>query len=203
MKEKANKIATCAKAATSNILAQECVASALDPEQKQFVTCAAKAQSASAAAMCLDAVSPEAAKIRGMLECIDRTPPSSRGSCFGPVIGGDAGRIATCIAVPDQDRIALAKCVLGNKPEVRAAERVFRCVSGGTDSSALLANCSEGILDAKTGQVASCVVKAGGDRTQLAACGANAVLPPTRLAWSVALVVLRGQPASRFALLGR
>jgi len=72
----------------------------------------------------------------------------------------------------------MVNCLLGDKPEVRTAEHLYHCVSSGSDASALIANCTEGILDTKTSQVVSCVVGSGGDRAQLSVCAANAVLPP-------------------------
>jgi hypothetical protein len=177
LKANAEKIRQCITAASDAGGAKDCVTGALSTQQKQLVDCAALARTSSAAATCLDGLSPDVAKARALLTCLDKTASTSWAACASSA-GGDAARAAGCIAGPDQDRFKMAKCLLGDKPEVRTAEHLYRCVSGGSDATALLANCSEGILDPKTSQVASCVVASGGDRTQLSVCAANAVLPP-------------------------
>jgi hypothetical protein len=173
----AEKIRQCITAASDAGGAKDCVTGAFNAQQKQLVDCASQARTPSAAAACLDGLSPDVAKARALLMCLDKTASTSWGSCASSA-GGDAAHVAGCIAGPDQDRFKMAKCLLGDKPEVRTAEHLYRCVSSGSDTRALLANCSEGILDTKTSQVVSCVVASGGDRTQLSVCAANAVLPP-------------------------
>jgi len=178
LKQQADKIRQCASAATTPENAIGCVGGSLTPAQKEIAECVSKRSSASEAAACLDKLSPDMAKARQVAGCLSGGGATSSATvtCVANQLGGDAATIAKCLE--QQDRTAAAICLMGDKKEVRTAQRVYKCVSQGTDASALIANCTEGVLDAKTSQTLACVSRSGGDRGQLAGCAAAAVLPP-------------------------
>ena len=63
-------------------------------------------------------------------------------------------------------------CLLGDKPEVKAAERIYQCTSAGRDVASVMADCTEGLgLDPKTQQALSCA-RAGRQR-QVAGCSGS------------------------------
>jgi hypothetical protein len=91
-------------------------------------------------------------------------------------MSGDGAKIAAC-AAGGKDK--MVSCLLGDKPEYKAAAQVVACVQGGRDASSLIANCSEFLIkDAKTRAALACAADAGSDRNKLLGCAASSVLPP-------------------------
>jgi len=85
-------------------------------------------------------------------------------------------KVANCISDPDRDAAAL--CLLGDSKETRAVQRAYKCISAGREPSDVLENCTEGLIDGKTRVTLACVSRAGTEKTALAGCAAEAVLPP-------------------------
>lgn len=103
--------------------------------------------------------------------------PAKLALCAAPHLGGPAGEVAACLAAQPASRRDPARCVGAADPRLADAQKVYNCLSRGKDAAALISGCSEGILDDKTRQAATCVASANGDRTALAACAGQAVLP--------------------------
>src|ERR1700730_5283064 len=95
--------------------------------------------------------------------------------CGATQLGGETKRIADCLDRPALDR---AVCLLGNKSEVRTAQRGYVCLATQADPSALVLNCMDGVIDQKSRQTLACVSRAGSDKAKLTGCAATAVLPP-------------------------
>jgi hypothetical protein len=179
LKQQADNARHCASAAPNLVDALTCVSGGLTASQKDVADCVSTKSSASDAIACLDKLSPEIAKARQVAGCMSEKGPTnetSKVTCISNLLGGNTAQIAGCLQ--EQDRTAAAICLMGDKKEVRVAQRLYKCVSEVSDASALIANCTEGVLDAKTSQTLACVSRSGGDRAQLAGCAASAVLPP-------------------------
>ena len=131
----------------------------LDARHKDLADCVSRRSSPSDAAVCLDRLSPEMAKARRVAECLSArsavNEPTNAATCIANQVGGDSAQIARCLG--QQDKTAIAICLMGDKTEVHVAQRVYKCVSQGIDTSSLIANCTEGLLDAKTSQTVACV----------------------------------------------
>jgi hypothetical protein len=126
---------------------------------------------------CLAAVSPKLADASKVAGCLSSTKDAIASfSCVAPQLGGDAGRVANCLKNPD--RAAAGLCLLGDKPEVRAAQEIYRCVSKGHDATTLVEECTTRILDDRTRQTIACVAKSSDDKAKLIACAASSALPP-------------------------
>jgi hypothetical protein len=116
-------------------------------------------------------------RARIVTDCLKQAnSPTDAAACVSEHVGGDAQKIATCVANPD--RAAAGICLLGNTPQAQALQRVSKCIEGGRDASSVIASCTVGILDDKSRQAIACVAKAGDDREQLASCAAGTILPP-------------------------
>jgi putative peptidoglycan binding protein len=114
-----------------------------------------------------------AAQIR---QCIDAAATIEKArACTTAALGSDASRVNGCLA--NADRSTLAICLLGDKPALRATQRVYECVAAGRDTSSVIVNCTGDLFDAKTRVTLSCVSQAGNDKEKLGACAAAAVLP--------------------------
>ncbi|WP_238189954.1 hypothetical protein [Methylobacterium frigidaeris] len=126
---------------------------------------------------CLSKADPALEGPQRTLSCLSGTADAAHAfACAAPHLGGEAVRMADCVASPD--RMGATMCLLEGHPEARAAQRAYACISSGSSASNLIANCSEGLLDPKTSQTVACVVRANGSRAQLASCAASAALPP-------------------------
>ncbi len=96
--------------------------------------------------------------------------------CLSRRIPGDGARIAGCLSKQNpEDKVI---CIAGDTPEVRAAQRVFKCVLEGRDVSSALENCADGVLGEKSRRSLACISRSNGDRSKIAECAVGAVLPP-------------------------
>ncbi len=129
---------------------------------------------------CLELASPDYARAKKVIDCLHGVSGqglSAASSCVATQLPGDSGRIAGCLANPDEE--TAATCLLPQKPEVIAAEQVYRCASAGRDVASLFENCTQGLgLDPKAQQALACTARAGTDTTELLGCAAGAALPP-------------------------
>ena len=129
---------------------------------------------------CLDAVSPDYATAKAVVDCLHGAPAQDLGaavSCVNLRLPGEVGRTAACLGNPDRE--TATACLLPNKPEVRAAEQVYRCASEGRSTAALIENCTQGLgLDPKAQQALACTARAGDDASALLGCAAQTALPP-------------------------
>ncbi|MCP3392015.1 hypothetical protein NLM27_24790 [Bradyrhizobium sp. CCGB12] len=178
IKAKADKIRDCVKQAGGYATAAGCVTADLPDAQKKLAECLTKTNSATGSADCLGNLSPDYAKAKQLFDCMSSGGKGTWTNCAATAAGGDAARAANCVGDGSKSSTDVALCLLGDKPEVRTAQHVRTCISSGRSASSLIANCADGILDAKTSQVLSCVSNANGDKAQLAGCAAGAVLPP-------------------------
>jgi hypothetical protein len=152
-----------------------CVAPYLGRDAARFSSCVSDPKAAPES--CFVGLNPKIKEAHRALACLSDAKNDVEGfNCVAGQVRGDAPRIAACISNPD--RKAVPFCLLGDKPEVRAAQRVYTCVSSGRDAASLIANCTEGVVDGKTAQTLACAASSGSDRSKLASCAAGAVLPP-------------------------
>lgn len=89
--------------------------------------------------------------------------------------GGDAAeiaKVAACLRANAKDPLA---CV--DNEQVKQGRRLYNCATSARDAASLIEGCGEGIGDPKARQAAACLVRANGDRQQMANCAAQAVLP--------------------------
>jgi hypothetical protein len=172
----AETLRNCVHEANNPVVARSCITAKLSGNEKNIAECVAN-RSGTDFVSCLDGLSPNIAKARDVLSCL--TGGGSRTqqlSCVSPKIGGDPSKIADCLA--KQDRTAAAVCIMGDKPEVHDAMRLYGCASSKHDASTIIANCSEGLIkDAKTRETLACVSQSGSDQTKLTGCVAGAFLP--------------------------
>ena len=168
------KIRNLTKCMESNASKAACASKYIGGDSAAFAACMSDGKSS--LQQCLKRVNSALGGVNEALSCISNSSDAAQAfACAAPRVGGDAAKIATCVANPD--RAVAAICLLGDKPEARAAQRAYRCISDGTSVSSLIANCSEGLLDPKTSQAVSCVARAGTDKAQLASCAASVALP--------------------------
>ncbi|MDU6488945.1 hypothetical protein [Bradyrhizobium sp.] len=178
LKTKAEKIRDCVKQAGSYASAAGCVTADLPDAQKKMADCLTKTNTAAGSADCLGNLSADYAKARQLFDCMNSGGKGVWTNCAATAVSGDAARAVNCVGDGSKSSTDIAICLLGDKLEVRTAQHVLTCISSGRSASSLIANCADGILDAKTSQVLSCVSNANGDKSQLAGCAAGAVLPP-------------------------
>ncbi|WP_315795703.1 hypothetical protein [Bradyrhizobium sp. SZCCHNRI3043] len=172
---RATQISECVKrypSATDELTS--CAAPFLGGESQKLVACVRTPNSKMDG--CLAALNPRLGDAKRTIDCLASSDPSRGFDCVAAQVGGDAPRIAGCIKNPDRNAAAL--CLLGDKPEVRVAQRVYGCIATGRDASSVILNCTDGIMDDRTRQNVACVARAGSDKGQLAGCAASAVLPP-------------------------
>jgi len=172
----------------------------LEPKQQALATCLADSNNRSDAALiCLSKFDPASAAKIDEVTCAAKAGTDSAAlvGCFSKTLKGDAAKLAPC-AVPDQAK--LASCILGTRPEYKAASEVVACVRGGRDAASLVANCS-GILikDEKTRVALACVTRAGSDTQQLAGCATNSIFPPAIARYASCAATSQGG-ATTFAL---
>jgi hypothetical protein len=175
--KKISQVRSCIASADSEDAARKCVAATMSSQQREVAQCLGNAGTAQETAACLDSLSPEMKKARQVADCV--TQSSDREAvtqCILGKAGGDAGKIARCIKGPNVS--GATACILGNSPQAQAASDVYRCIEGGRDAAALIAGCTQRVLDDKSRQTLSCISRAQDDRAQLAGCAASAVLPP-------------------------
>ena len=177
IEQRVSAMRDCVAAAAGGNAAVTCVTTQLSPSQREVVGCLRTSSDTLQSSSCFDAVLPEGRKVRQVATCLaagsDQTVAQG---CLLQAVGGGAPLIAQCLASPS--KIDSAVCLLGDSPQVQTALRMQRCLSGGRDVSAVLNNCSDGILDVKTRENMACITRSGGSRAQLAACAAGAILPP-------------------------
>lgn len=176
----------------------DCLLSGADATQKALASCLSGSSDRAAVAIdCLKKSNPQMADKIAVAECAAKAVnTTSAAKCFTKVIGGDGAKIAAC-AAGGKDK--MFSCLLGDKPEYKAASHVVACVQGGRDAGSLVANCSEFLIkDAKTRATLACAAQAGADSRKLASCAASSILPPQIAVYAACATTSQG-PTS-FAL---
>lgn len=181
--EKAQEIAKlqdCLESARSENNALAGCANALLPQEaKAKVECLTKAGPTSLSTVsCVLPDSGDGRRLVKALDCADRAgaSPAATAACVAPVLGGDVGKAAECIA-RNLSGDELVLCMLSDRPELQSAQRVYKCISQGAGAASLIANCTQGILDDRTREVAGCVADNSSDTSAIAGCVAGSVLP--------------------------
>lgn len=181
--EKAAEIArveTCLTKATSQEKAlSSCIDGIIPTDSREKVDCLTAAGSNSVKAIdCVVPSGSDAGKVTRVLTCANTPSASSKETlnCLTPLLGPDVGRAQECLQ-SSNDNGELVMCMAADRPELKAAQNIYKCVSQGADAATLIANCSDGILDERTRHVAGCISTAGGDKSALAGCVASTFLP--------------------------
>nr|WP_129545743.1 hypothetical protein [Methylorubrum zatmanii] len=173
--EKVSKLRDCI-ASSSGTSSRACLTDQMPQPIRATADCLASPEGSADPAVCLDNISPDVKKARLIAGCLNSTSVSAqRVSCLSPIIPGNLQKLSDCVG--KTDNVEAAICLGGDNSEIRAAHRVYKCISKGRDAGSVLANCTDGILDDKSRQTLACVTRAGTDRTQLASCAAGTVLP--------------------------
>jgi hypothetical protein len=154
----------------------ECASGAMSGPGRSFLECFTLERAARASC-----ITKENAKfggdIAGRAVCVTQANSDLElAQCIGDDAGADFARLTSCALEKDKAKAAI--CLLGDSKETRAVQKYYHCVSEGTEFADLLANCTEGVLDGKSSQALSCVVRANGDAGLLTGCAAGAALPP-------------------------
>jgi hypothetical protein len=174
------RVETCLTKATSQEKALSgCIDGIIPADSREKVDCLTTAGSNSAKAIdCVVPSGADAGKVTRALTCANTPSASSQETlnCLTPLLGPDVGRAQECLQ-SSKDNGELVMCMAADRPELKAAQNVYKCVSQGADAATLIANCSDGILDERTRHVAGCISTAGGDKGALAGCVASTFLP--------------------------
>ncbi|MDP3527642.1 MAG: hypothetical protein Q8S27_23955, partial [Hoeflea sp.] len=172
--DRVDGIRSCVAESGSAAGSKRCLLATIPPKDQALMECLVSSKPTSE---CLEIVSPEIRKYRHIQECVTRnTTNTSRVSCISHHSNADAARVAGCLA--QRESLEVAICALGDDKNTKILRRIAQCTQAGKGKSSILANCTEGIIDDKTRQVAGCVVDAGSDKRKLAACAAGVALPP-------------------------
>jgi len=174
---KIEEMRNCVVSAGTQEIARSCLTKNLGGPEREIAECVSS-RKATDVTGCFEKLAPGISKANKVVGCVTTGSSADQiKQCVTPLLGGDAGRIAGCVA--NEDKKAAAVCLLGDKPEVRQALQVYNCVSGGRDTKSIIANCSDGIIkDQKTREAMACVSQSSGDRSQLVSCAAGVALPP-------------------------
>ncbi len=159
-------------------LVVHCIVPDLPADQAEVADCISKNGHDEAKAIdCLAPLNPSVGAAISDARCAAKAASAAEAAgCLVPHVGGDAAKVAKCIAGKQEDMVA---CLAGDRPEYQAAAKVYACVANGRDASSFVDNCAgEFIKDEKTRKAISCVAEANGNRDQLAACAAGSLLPP-------------------------
>ncbi|WP_439397230.1 hypothetical protein ACRQ5Q_09055 [Bradyrhizobium sp. PMVTL-01] len=167
----------CILSAGTEDIARSCLTKDLGNVDREVAECVSSHKGLEVAT-CFEKLAPGISKASDVVQCVTKgSSPAPLTQCVAPIVGGDAGKIATCVA--NADKKAAIICLLGDKPEVRQALQVYNCASGGRDAKSIISNCSDGLIkDQKTRETLACVSQSSGDRAQLVSCAAGAALPP-------------------------
>ncbi|WP_213290445.1 hypothetical protein [Bradyrhizobium sp. sGM-13] len=194
---KVQDVQKCAISASANAKV-DCLLVGADPAQRELAKCLSSASGQAAVALdCLSKSNPQMADKIAVASCaanaVDKTAAAS---CFTTVLDGDAKKIAEC-AKGGKDK--MVSCLLGDRPEYKAAAQAVACVQGGRDASSLITNCSDFLIkDPKARAVLACAAQAS-DSSKLAACAASTVLPPEVARYAACAATSQGG-ATNFAL---
>jgi hypothetical protein len=176
----------------------DCLQAGADPAQRALAECLSSSSGRATVALdCLGKSNPQMADKIAVATCTAKAVDAkAAASCFTTVMGGDGDKIAIC-AKEGKDK--MVSCLLGDRPEYKAAAQVVACVQGGRDASSLVANCSDFFVkDPKVRAVLACATQAS-DRSKLAACAASTVLPPEVARYAACAATSQGG-ATNFAL---
>ncbi|MFV7522208.1 hypothetical protein ACNPN6_15270 [Enterobacter quasiroggenkampii] len=174
-----DKAMACFEAAKSQTAAlSDCASKLLEPSQAAKVTCLTKASSDPiAAATCTLPPSPERSAALHALNCTQYTNDTRKAAeCIAGLVDNGAARVVQC-ATSNYTKVQVIECMLSDRPEIQQAAKVLSCVSNGTDPASLIGNCSDGVLDAKTALVTSCVAQHISDASAMAGCAASSLVP--------------------------
>jgi hypothetical protein len=111
--------------------------------------------------------------------CVNRSggDSSKLAVCAAARVGGTAGAVAQCLASQPAATRDPLQCAGAADPRLATAQKVYNCARKAGNIEGAIVACSDGILDQKTQEAVTCVSKANGDRTALAACAGQAILP--------------------------
>jgi hypothetical protein len=194
---KVQDVQNCVSGALGNAKV-DCLLPGVDPAQRALAECLSSSSDRATVALdCLGKANPQMADKIALATCAAKAiDTKAAASCFTPVVGGDGAKIAIC-AKEGKDK--MVSCLLGDRPEYKAAGQVVACVQGGRDASSLVANCSDFLVeDPKIRAALACATQAS-DSSKLAACAASTVLPPEVARYAACAATSQGG-ATNFAL---
>jgi hypothetical protein len=173
---RAQKLSLCVTNNPKGAPLLNCVAPYLGGDAQTFVSCLS-APNANLT-NCLTSINPKLKTANEAISCLASAKDADKTfGCLASQVGGDAAKIAGCVTKTDRSEMAV--CVFGNKPEVRAAQAAYRCVSKANDTVSVIGYCGQVVpIDDKTREALTCVAHAGNDKSKLGECAATSVLPP-------------------------
>jgi hypothetical protein len=173
---RAQSLSECVRTNPSGQPLLNCVAPYLGGDAQKFASCVSVPNPN--LPNCLAALNPRLKSANDALTCLAGAKSNDALlGCVATQVGGTAPQVATCLT--KADRTEIAPCLLGNKPEVRAAQSAYNCVAKSSDTVSVIGYCAQVLpIDDKTREALTCSARAGGDRNKLAQCVAGAVLPP-------------------------
>ena len=173
----AENIRRCVADSKGNRKARECLLEQLGGQQQVVAKCLIQTKSSADLPSCFSNVSPDFERLSKISKCVGEAEDNAeKATCLARNIGGDAGRLASCIRAGGE-AMDVAACAMGGSKEAQIAQKMLRCAKSGRNSASILANCADGVLDEKSRQTLGCVVGAGSDKAKLASCAAGTVLP--------------------------
>lgn len=177
--EAVDKAVACFESAKSQTtVLKDCVSNLLEPSQAAKVSCLTKASTDPiAAAACTLPPSPDRNAILKALSCTEHTNDTAKAAeCVAGLVGNGTELAIKCVS-SNTAKAQVIDCILSDQKELKQAAKVLSCVSNGTDPVSLIANCSDGVLDAKTNQIASCVAQNISDAGAMTGCAVSSLVP--------------------------
>lgn len=174
-----DKATACFKGAQSQTTAlTDCANGLLEPSQAAKVTRLTNASNDPiAAATCTLPPSPNKNVILHALSCTQHTNDTNKAAeCIAGIVDNGTARVVQCVN-SNTTKSQVVACMLSDRPEIQQAAKVLSCVSNGMDPASLIANCSDGVFDAKTALITSCVAQNISDAGAMAGCAASSLVP--------------------------
>jgi hypothetical protein len=171
--QKLDAMRKCAKSASSLAASAGCISSDLPAGQKKVAECLAQSENRPDSMNCLNEISPEVAKANAVMQCMNLPAGTGKkkvADCLAKEVPGLSGKVAGCLSSANQ--IEAARCMIGDKPELQAAEQLYNCASKGRDMALVIEHCTSALnLDPKTQMTLACAAKAGFAARGCAVCG--------------------------------
>ncbi|MBJ6125388.1 SH3 domain-containing protein [Microvirga splendida] len=176
IEEQVTNLRNCVVKAGNLNASRDCVLVNLPTQQREMARCMSGANASRSPIECLAQYSPEMARAGRVAECLGKSGVE-RTRCLESVPGmPPAVQTASCLLGPEEARLS---CLMGNTPEARTIQAVSKCLANGRSTHEMLANCTGDLVpDAKTRETMSCVIKGGGEKSQIARCAIIAGMPP-------------------------
>lgn len=156
-----------------------CISTGLPEEQKKVAECLARSDERTDSMKCLNQISPDIAKANAVMQCMDIPAGAGKkkmADCLAKAAPDLSVKVGSCVATSNREE--LARCMIGNTPELQAAEQLYNCASKGRDMAHVITYCTSALkLDPKTQMTLACAARANGSQSKLAGCAAEAVLP--------------------------